>query len=242
MEMDIHVDHAPSALENVLASITAHPLANGSLQHDDYVRFMNNSQRRNDLVSRYDNIIESYRPDLTVDDTIKIIRSFRRFLSAEGQTNLMFDLEQQILQRDGYKCAFTGNYDQDTVNHGHVLLPDGAHSSFTRITPIISSALGTPTGEYEDEVWKVAAVGKIWSSLFRYFPFLHGKINHDSLDQYQNLVTFDVAVQEHFETRTIAFQPSAEGMSYFHICFPAKILFLTLWIVAKPVRLAQIPS
>ncbi|KAF6827351.1 hypothetical protein CPLU01_09137 [Colletotrichum plurivorum] len=137
-------------------------------------------------------------------------------------------LEQAILQRDGYRCAYTGKYDQDSVNQNHIPLPGGASSSLTRITPIISVALGSSANADEGDT--EAGIATRWRTFLRYFPSLRGKINHDSLYQYKNLVTFDVAVREHFESRTIAFQPSDGRPNQYDMHkFPADISLPLQW-------------
>ncbi|KAF6806582.1 hypothetical protein CSOJ01_08731 [Colletotrichum sojae] len=147
---------------------------------------------------------------------------------AISRSSVPAHLEQAILQRDGYRCAYTGNYDQDSVNQNHVPLPSGASLSLTRIAPIISFALDSSANAEEGE--REAGIATIWRTFLRYFPSLRGKINHDSLYQYKNLVTFDVAVREHFESRTIAFQPSYGRTNQYDLHkFPADISLPLQW-------------
>ncbi|KAK1654590.1 hypothetical protein BDP81DRAFT_457409 [Colletotrichum phormii] len=116
---------------------------------------------------------------------------------------LMTDIKTiECLQRDGFRCACSHFIDLTSAEERLVVPAPGMTVSFTHLCYILPFALGqlaSPAGR--------EAVDNIWSALYWYFPELNGKIGPNSLDQYQNLITFDLTVHKAYNSHDLAFKP-----------------------------------
>ncbi|KAI3534466.1 hypothetical protein CSPX01_12083 [Colletotrichum filicis] len=113
-------------------------------------------------------------------------------------------LKSICLKRDGYRCAYTHVYDITNARGGRVVPPVGAFTSNTQLCHILPLAL-----RRFDNASPVArdAVAKVWYALYRYFPELEGKIGPDTLNQLENLITFDMSVHYDYDHHWTAFDP-----------------------------------
>ncbi|KAJ0321854.1 hypothetical protein COL5a_009038 [Colletotrichum fioriniae] len=118
--------------------------------------------------------------------------------------NQQSTLKSICLKRDGYRCAFSHLYDITNARGGRVVPPVGALTSHTQLCHILPLAL-----RMFDNASPVArdAVARVWHALYRYFPELEGKIGPDTLNQHENLITFEITVHLHYDSHWLAFDP-----------------------------------
>lgn len=60
------------------------------------------------------------------------------------------------------------------------------------------------------------AVARVWHALYRYFPELEGKIGPDTLNQHENLITFEITVHLHYDSHWLAFDPIPGRVSHLY--------------------------
>lgn len=120
-------------------------------------------------------------------------------------------LKKDCLKRDGYRCAYTHVFDRDSAIEHLVVPPTGGTVSPTQLSHILPLALSKfdDAKQHERE-----AVAVIWFSLYRYFPALNGKIGPGTLNQHQNLITFQISVHDNYYKYLLAFNPLNERVCY----------------------------
>ncbi|KAK2018325.1 hypothetical protein LZ32DRAFT_634838 [Colletotrichum eremochloae] len=113
-------------------------------------------------------------------------------------------LKEDILKRDGFRCAFSRVYDSNSAENDLVQPHAGARVLGTELAHILPIGLSKFNEEDERET---EAVASIWYALYRYFPELESKIGPGSLNQHANLITFEHNVHRNFDNHKLAFYP-----------------------------------
>ncbi|KAK2031339.1 hypothetical protein LX32DRAFT_681176 [Colletotrichum zoysiae] len=113
-------------------------------------------------------------------------------------------LKDEILKRDGFRCAFSRVYDRNSAESDLVEVQRGASCAHTHLAHILPIGLRTFDSNSQRES---VAVGSIWYALYRYFPELKDKIGPDTLNQHKNLITFAIDVHLEFDRHRLAFLP-----------------------------------
>ncbi|EFQ25336.1 hypothetical protein CGRA01v4_02708 [Colletotrichum graminicola] len=131
-------------------------------------------------LARYlsDNILKP--PTDFINDLAATVESWNR--------NRQSTLKQDILKRDGFRCAFSHIYDSESAEDGLVQPYDGARIAETELAHIMPIGL-SQFNEADDR--EKEAVASIWNALYRYFPELKDRIGPEDLNQHANLITFE---------------------------------------------------
>lgn len=119
-------------------------------------------------------------------------------------------MKAHCLQRDGFRCAYSHIFDRRSAFDKKIVPPADAFVQGTHVTHILPLGLGkfnNADGRQKE------ASDVLWFALYRYFPGLKGKIDPETLNQYQNLVTFAIGVHATFDGYFIAFDPLPQQVS-----------------------------
>ncbi|TQN64906.1 hypothetical protein CSHISOI_10510, partial [Colletotrichum shisoi] len=123
-------------------------------------------------------------------------------------------LKKDCLRRDGFRCAYSHYVDRDSALDGLVVPPVGVPVAATHLSHILPLALR----KFDDaKPAEKEAIALIWYSLHRYFPALNGKIGPGSLNQHQNLITFDISAHQTYDAFILAFNPLPEKPNSYEI-------------------------
>ncbi|KAL7788522.1 hypothetical protein V8C43DRAFT_323756 [Trichoderma afarasin] len=135
---------------------------------------------------------------------------------SQNQLELRSDhtaLKQACLRRDNNRCVITAMIDDEYVRS----LPPQRHEDLTSCTTecahIIPFALSkfnqnsTPESEIKDEIWGV---------IYRYFPFVKGKISSEKLNTPANAITLWMDAHKHFGDFRLALEPM-NGINQYRI-------------------------
>ncbi|KAK1973641.1 hypothetical protein LZ30DRAFT_473630 [Colletotrichum cereale] len=141
-------------------------------------------------------------------------------------------LKEDILKRDGFRCAFSRVYDTDSAEKNLVRPHAGATIDDTQLAHILPVGLSKFNDQDKRET---EAVASIWYALYRYFPELKGKIGPDTLNQHANLITFKNNVHRGFDRHKLAFCPRHRQVRVSHPCsfFPLPLGFSNLYLTSN---------
>ncbi|CCF34950.1 hypothetical protein CH063_06849, partial [Colletotrichum higginsianum] len=123
-------------------------------------------------------------------------------------------MKAHCLQRDGFRCAYSHIFDRRSAFDKKIVPPADAFVQGTHLTHILPLGLGkfnNADGRQKE------ASDVLWFALYRYFPGLKGKFDPETLNQYQNLVTFAIGVHATFDGYFIAFDPLPQQMHRYEI-------------------------
>lgn len=135
-------------------------------------------------------------------------------------------LKIQCLERDGFRCVYSGAYDMDSVKNSLVHLPPGAAgATLTECAHIIPFGLGSFD---ENNIVQVQNQATIWHAIHRYFPALAGKIEAGNINQVENAITLDPSVHAMFGRYSLTFWPQSQ------VCFPPTSVFSNLRFLQPP--------
>ncbi|KXH44485.1 hypothetical protein CSIM01_08771 [Colletotrichum simmondsii] len=131
-----------------------------------------------------------------------------------SDSRLQSTLKSICLKRDGHRCTFSHVFDRASAERRLVVPPVGATASPTQLSHVLPLAL-----RKFDNASPAArdAVAGVWYALYRYFPELEGKIGPESLNQYENLITFESTVHENYDSHRLAFDPIQDRPNKYRI-------------------------
>ncbi|PNP50510.1 hypothetical protein THARTR1_08892 [Trichoderma harzianum] len=113
-------------------------------------------------------------------------------------------LKRRCLARDNYRCIATGMSD-------HSRLPPQGGTVSTECAHILPFALRTFN---PDSAQEVEVKAQIWWAIYRYFPFVKGKINSGNINTPANAITLWTETHHEFGIFHIAFEPKNEVNQY----------------------------
>ncbi|KAK4044860.1 hypothetical protein C8A01DRAFT_42469 [Parachaetomium inaequale] len=122
-------------------------------------------------------------------------------------------LKDKCLARDDCRCVFSGAYN---LPRARKLPPDqrgtvGRSVANTECAHILPFALSKFD---ENSLTEVSNKAWIWFALYRYFPFIQGKISADTINKPENAITLEVGVHDSFGNYSLAFEPLDTAHQY----------------------------
>ncbi|KAH0420174.1 hypothetical protein CcaCcLH18_14149 [Colletotrichum camelliae] len=123
-------------------------------------------------------------------------------------------LKDECLLRDGFRCAYCHCSDYGSITKGLFVPPADMPAGGTHLSHVLPLALGkfNDANQMERE-----AAANFWYALYRYFPGLKGKIGPDSLNQHQNLITFQTGAREDYNNLLLAFNPVDDKINKYEV-------------------------
>ncbi|KAK1977138.1 hypothetical protein LZ30DRAFT_601981 [Colletotrichum cereale] len=172
-----------------------------------------------------------YLSDTILKPTAQFIHDFAANIQSSNRSR-QSTLKEDILKRDGFRCAFSRVYDTDSAEKNLVRPHAGATIDDTQLAHILPVGLSKFNDQDKRET---EAVASIWYALYRYFPELKGKIGPDTLNQHANLITFKNNVHRGFDRHKLAFCPRHRQVRVSHPCsfFPLPLGFSNLYLTSN---------
>lgn len=129
------------------------------------------------------------------------------------------DLKRSCLQRDGYRCVYSGGYDSKAKKE-HADVPDDALYLQTECAHILPFSLS----KFDDRnALETQNKATIWWALYRYFPALQNKIGPDSVNQASNAITLGRGFHGDFGEYKVGFWPKGDLVRITISSFPDHI-------------------